>query len=268
MQADPSQLLSAAVFAGAIALTSSRLKFLTPGGSIAQFFLGWALLGLGGWNWTVPILIFFVSSSLLSRIGRLKKRDIEDHYAKSGSRDAGQVLAHGGVAGILVFLNAVVPLQIWYPMFLGAIAAASADTWATEAGSLSRTRPVLVSTFAVVEPGTSGAVTVLGSLAGGLGASLIALSGLVWWSGGSGALFLIVLSAVGMIGSLVDSFLGAAQQSKYRCPICSKTTEKVIHCGRSGDLVAGQRWMTNDLVNLLCTGTGAILAFLAVELAF
>jgi uncharacterized protein (TIGR00297 family) len=267
MHVDPGQLLYAAVFAAAIALTSSRLKFLTPGGSIAQFFLGWALLGLGGWKWTVPILVFFVSSSLMSRIAHQRKRDIEDHYAKSGSRDAGQVLANGGVAGILVILNVVAPLQIWYPMSLGAIAAATADTWGTEAGILSRTPPILISTFAVVEPGTSGAVTLLGSLAGGLGASIIALSGLIWWSGGSGALLVLALSTAGMIASLVDSLLGVSLQSKYRCPACLKVTEKAIHCGRSGDLIGGHRWMTNDLVNLLCTGTGAVLAFLAVELA-
>ena len=57
------QVMFAFPFAATISIVSHRLRFLTAGGAITQFALGWFLLGIGGWAWTVPILLFFVSCS-------------------------------------------------------------------------------------------------------------------------------------------------------------------------------------------------------------
>lgn len=257
------QLLWPPLFASAISILSFRLKFLTPGGSLAQFFLGWALLGLGGWKWTVPIIFFFLSSSLLSLLGGRKKSFVLAGFAKAGSRDALQVLANGGVCGILVVLDTLFPLPIWYPMCLGSIAAATADTWGTEVGLLSRIEPILVTTFTRVKRGTSGAITILGSLAGLLGAALTALIGLHWTTGQT-TLIASSVTFSGIASSLMDSIIGASLQARFECPTCLKITEKGNHCGVRGTHVDGIAWITNDAVNLVCTLTGACIVLVAI----
>jgi uncharacterized protein (TIGR00297 family) len=265
MESHLARFFWALLFASAVSVLSFRMKFLTAGGSFAQLLLGWALLGLGGWKWTVPILFFFLSSSLLSLLAARKKSVAVADFAKGGSRDALQVLANGGVSGILVILDCMHPLPIWYPMSLGSIAAATADTWGTEVGLLSRSQPILVTTFVRVQPGTSGAISILGSLAGALGAAVTASIGWLWTPGQN----TLIASAVifsGIFSSLIDSLIGASLQAKFQCPSCLKITEKENHCGICGNRVDGIAWLTNDVVNLASTLTGACIVLVAIRL--
>jgi uncharacterized membrane protein len=78
-----------------------------------------------------------------------------------------------------------------------------------------------------------------------------------------------VISVVGLIGALVDSFLGATIQAQYQCPTCKKITEKTYHCGNENiPLVSGHRVITNDIVNLSNTLAGGLLGGLAYLLLF
>ncbi|HFE64799.1 MAG TPA: DUF92 domain-containing protein, partial [Caldithrix sp.] len=79
-------------------------------------------------TWTVPVLAFFVTSSLLSKIGRSRKVQFDLIFEKGDRRDAGQVFANGGVAGLLMILFVFVPMHEIYFMYLAALAAAAADT--------------------------------------------------------------------------------------------------------------------------------------------
>jgi len=147
--------------------------------------------------------------------------------------------------------------------FVGALAAASADTWATELGLLSSGQPKLITTLQTVPAGTSGGITPAG-LAASLGGAMIvgiawaALGGPGWWRAiGASA-------AAGFSASLVDSLLGATVQARYRCPRCESLTEEPIHraCDGPADLVRGQMWMTNDTVNALATSVGAAIGMI------
>lgn len=114
---------------------------------------------------------FFVSSTLWSKWKKHAKAAAESGYEKTGRRDAGQVLANGGVGLLLCAANWAYPHPLWWYAFLGVMAAVTADTWATEIGGLSRTPPISIKTGRRVPPGTSGGVSGLGmvaSLAGGL----------------------------------------------------------------------------------------------------
>ena len=68
------QLLTGIVFALIISLVSFRFKVLSSSGSVATFLLAAIIYGIGGWKWTIPILIFFITSSLLSKIGKIQKK--------------------------------------------------------------------------------------------------------------------------------------------------------------------------------------------------
>jgi uncharacterized protein (TIGR00297 family) len=157
----------------------------------------------------VLLLAFFVLSTLLSRRGT--------------ARNERQVIANGGIAA----LAALAGNWLW---FAGALAAANADTWATEIGSHSRTPPRLIISGRRVPAGTDGGITVLGTAGGITGAGLVAgLSYLLGQRSG------VAIAVAGIVGMLVDSLLGATVQGKVR-------------------------WMDNDVVNLAATLTGAACA--------
>ncbi len=269
---DPlTRLLLGAALAFAAAFGSYCFKLLTRSGALAAFVLGFVVFGLGGWQWALVLIAFFVSSSFWSLVFRKKKKAAEQMYAKGGRRDAGQVLANGGLAGSFVLLQFFLPdSALCWLGFCAALAAANADTWATELGVLNRRKPLLITNGKAVEPGTSGAISLVGTLASAAGAAFIAILGcLLHPTGietGSALACLLILLLAGMFGSLVDSALGATLQAIYYCSNCQKETEKhPLHdCGSETRLLRGKKWMTNDLVNFCCTlsASAFTLAFL------
>lgn len=174
-----------------------------------------AALGVGlatvygfGWRGCVLLLAFFVSGSLLS---------------KTTSRNERQVLANGGVAALAALAGS-------WAGFAGALAAAAADTWATEIGRRSRTPPRLITNGTPVPAGTDGGITLLGTVGGMAGAALIAgLASLVE------PRVAIAVAVGGVFGMLLDSLLGATVQGAFR-------------------------WLDNDAVNLAATLGGGSLA--------
>jgi uncharacterized protein (TIGR00297 family) len=256
------QLTLGLALALATAAVSFKLKFLNPSGAVATFVLATVIFGVGGWTWAVPILLFFVSSSLLSKIGRRRKKRFDLVFEKSSTRDIGQVTANGGVAGILVILHGLFPNPLWFELYLGALAAVNADTWATELGTFSKSKPLLISNLKRAPHGTSGAVSPLGFAAAFLGSIVIAIAGILsmpsgFTSGLSGRIFGFV-TAAGFMAAAADSVLGATIQAQYRCPVCNKITEKRLHCGGVPTVLAsGRRWISNDSVNWTCSAVGA-----------
>jgi uncharacterized protein (TIGR00297 family) len=218
--------------------------WLSSRGTAAALLVGAAVTVGAGPRGLLVLAVFFVSSSLLTPGG--------------GRRDAVQVLANGGIAAVAALLSAHQPA--WRLAFAGALAAAAADTWSTELGARSRSRPRLITTGELVEPGSSGGVTVLGTAGGALGALTVSAAGLL-----AGLVSLpqaLWVAAAGTAGGVADSILGATVQARYRCAACGAVLEQRRHgCpDGAGRLESGHRWITNDAVNLLATLTGAALA--------
>lgn len=254
---DGEQFTIGAVLAGAVAYGSYRARFLALSGSVATFLLAVVVFGVGGWKWTVPIVVFFVLSSLLSKLGKARKAIAEAAQEKGSTRDYAQVLANGGIPGLLVLAWLLFPSGNWYVAYLGAIAAVTADTWGTELGLLGRGRTVLVTTFRPVSPGANGGISVLGMVGGLIGASLIAASAAPFVDSTS---MVPLVVAAGLAGSLIDSAVGATLQAQFRCIVCAKQTEKRRHCGEETAYDRGLRWISNDVVNWMCAVGGAITA--------
>ena len=146
-----------AVLAAAVAAAAWRARALTPSGAIAAFFVGTIVFGAGGWPAAAVLFAFFIPSTLLSRFGRERKKAAVE--AKHGARDGWQVLANGGVAALCVLL-ALRGGMPFYAAFAGAFAAAAADTWGTEIGTLSSAAPRSIVTLRRVAPGLSGGIVV------------------------------------------------------------------------------------------------------------
>lgn len=254
-------LVLAIILSAGISLISYRAKFLTVDGALAQFVLGTILLGLGGWGWTVPMVAFFATSSILSRFWKRRRADAEVYFEKSSCRDAGQVIANGGAAGLATLAWFFTHDVSLYHLSLGAIAAATADTWATEIGTLSPSQPILITTLQRTERGTSGAVSLLGTIAGVAGAFFISLTSLPWIEISDRLSSVFVLTASGLVGSFADSIAGALLQARYRCAVCRKITERRVHCGHESEKVGGFNLIRNDQVNLICTAFGGGAAY-------
>ncbi|NQT27826.1 DUF92 domain-containing protein, partial [candidate division KSB1 bacterium] len=253
-----------------VAILSVRAGFLNASGGVATFLLGTLIFGAGGWAWTIPILTFFILSSLLSKIGKKKKDKLD--YEKSGQRDIYQVLANGGLAGLTVMLYTFFPNPIWYALFLGSVAAVNADTWATEIGIFSRFKPRSILNFKVVEHGTSGGITPLGTFASFAGSALIFGSGWIITPEMFRSILTIpiiwIIIGAGLAGSLFDSLLGATIQAQYQCAKCKKVTEKQIHCEEKTELKSGLHWLNNDGVNALSALFAMIIVWVGWLLIF
>jgi uncharacterized protein (TIGR00297 family) len=238
---------------------------LTASGALAAALIGAVTLGAGGWPAAVLLLVFFFTSSGLSRWRPGNKQAVVADFAKGGRRDVGQVLANGGLPALLALLLGLTGSSLWLAGLAGALAASAADTWGTEIGVLAPGKPHLIINGQPVPAGTSGAISTLGSAAGLAGAALI--GALAAWLAGGWQLALAVVAG-GVAGTLLDSVLGATVQAIYRCPQCMKDTEKHPYhgCGTSTELVRGWSWLDNDLVNLASSLTGAMLAMLLAGL--
>jgi uncharacterized protein (TIGR00297 family) len=260
-QPDEVGLLAGALGGAAAFLALSyAVRFLTLDGALAAAGLAFSVLAFGGWAWAVPAFAFFFLSSLLSKAGRRRKASAEALAQKGSTRDAGQVYANGGVAWLLLVAYAFFPeAEALYWGFAGAFAAATADTWATEIGTLVGGSTREVWSGRRVPPGTSGGVSVAGTLGAVAGAGVVfaALAPFAGpYVGGIGwgwAVALVV--GGGFLASLVDSLLGATAQALYRDGASGQLTERA----GANPLVRGWRWVTNDRVNLACTLAGALL---------
>jgi uncharacterized protein (TIGR00297 family) len=249
------QLALGGLLALAIAAAAYRSHSLTRSGALAAFAIGTATFSGGGWQAALVLFAFFLPSSLLSRIGRARKRELVD-IGKHGARDAWQVLANGGIAAVCV----VLALRYGTPFaaaFAGAFAAASADTWGTEIGTLARGTPRSILTLRPLATGLSGGVTLQGTVAEFGGAALVAL---VAWTVHVAPFAPVFLAGVG--GAFVDSLLGATVQALRWCPTCERVCETNPHvCGTVTTLRRGATWFDNDVVNVAATLTGAVVAF-------
>lgn len=245
---------------------------LSGSGVVGALITGTLIFGLGGWEWGVLLVAFFVSSSVLSSYHARDKQELAEKFAKGHQRDLGQALANGGVAALLALLSKLLPLPgggregVWFVACAGAMAAVNADTWATELGVLSPRSPRLITTGRRVEVGASGGVTWLGTVASLGGALFIGLLGglgaLILRQGWASAGVLLLAATVGgLAGSLGDSLLGASMQAIYWCDACGKETERKVHrCGTQTRLSRGWRWLGNDLVNFIASAVGALVA--------
>lgn len=247
------------VVAGAVAFTAHGARLLTTGGAIAATAVGAASM-VAGAGWVVILLVFFASSSALSHWrGAERERLLGPIVEKGNRRDAMQVLANGAVFSVAAALSTIGDAATWHAVGAGAIAAATADTWSTEVGTMLGGTPRLIVSGRRVAPGTSGGVTVPGSIAAIAGSLLAAflVFRLDW------AVPVYSVFAGGISGSLADSVIGATVQERRWCATCAVATERHAHsCGTPTVQRGGIRGFSNDIVNLVSTIAGATVTWI------
>jgi len=262
----PLTVLGAATASTAIAALAWRAGTLSRSGATAAAVIGALALSTGR-GWGAYLVGWFVVTAALSALGRARKaRHVRGMVAKGGARDALQVLANGGVfalgalgtwwlageEGVMISVAAAASL-----------AASGADTWATEAGTWAAARAWSLRSWRWAPAGTSGAITVPGTVAMATGA--------LCWASVAVQLGVVpdaawhAVAVGGVAGATVDTLLGAFVQQRRWCDSCRMATEQPRHdCGRATRHVGGLRWLDNDRVNLVATVAGATIAMLTV----
>ncbi len=235
----------AAVAASLLASAAAwRLGALSPDGALAAVAVGTTVAGAGDWMWAVLLVVFVAAASCASAL---------PPRPQPPRRTARQVLANGSVAALAALLH---PQPVAAAVFAGAVAAAWADTWATEFGVRYGGTPRTLWGWRVAAPGLSGGVTWAGTAAGVAAALCCGLAASVLGVAPAGP-----TAAAGVAGMLVDSLVGGTLQAQFRCTRCGRVGETAAcGCGAPARPVRGLRWLDNDVTNLLATASGGGLA--------
>ena len=172
-----------------------------------------------------------VLSLIATRYSKKYKRSLGEY---EGRRTSKNVISNGVVAFFMAAFGGY-----YLPFvggFIGAIATATADTLASEIGVLHQ--PRLITTMQKVDPGTDGAVSVLGTAVGMAGAAIIGIAAYLLGVVANPFSAIMVSVVSGTVGCFMDSFLGAVFERR--------------------DM------LTNEHVNLIATITGAIVGILLI----
>lgn len=232
-----------------VVLAALRARALTSGGAVAAFAVGVAVLAGTGWAGALALGVFFVSATVASR--RAERHEPAWLDAPGNRRNPRQVLANGGVAGLGGLLGLMGHGDLGLAVAVSSLAAAAADTWATAWGISGMGDPVDLRRWIRVPRGTSGAVSVRGTLGGLAGGALVAAAPL---AAGAAPGLAIAAAGLGAAGMLADSLLGATFQGRFRCPRCDLPSERRVHrCGMATTRVSGWAALDNDGVNLCAT---------------
>jgi len=258
VESDLLRLCLSLIGSASISFIAFKAKALSISGALAAFVMGASFVFFGEPIWFALLLTFFVSSSFWSKFKKYskQKQQAEQRYEKSGRRDCWQVLANGGLGMLLCVTSYFVTADWLLPLFIMIMAIVTADTWATEIGSLSRSKPRHILTGREVDAGTSGGITVLGTAAAIAGAAVIgavAASLTGKWS------YLVIAFCAGIIGCMLDSLLGATLQRMFHCSSCNRIVEKSVHCGKVAKHISGKIWINNDVVNISASLIGSVL---------
>jgi uncharacterized protein (TIGR00297 family) len=216
-----------------------RWKVLDRSGALAAYLLGVWLASIGI-EWLIPVLFFFISSVLLTRLHTLKT----GRKRSSNSRNAWQVLANiiWALLGSALFMLTHMEIFIYY--FIVSLAAVTADTWASETGPLLNKRCFSFADLSMHPAGITGGVSAGGTMAALAGSATVSLLSFYVFFGRPGIIEITVLTLSGFLACFADTFAGAFIEGKL---------EKLKF------FAPGSRGPTpNDVVNMIGSATAPL----------
>lgn len=232
-----------------LAVAANRKRLLNPSGAFAAFLLGTTIIVTTNLFWLLLLMSLLVLAGVATRAKYREKAARGTGEAAGGVRRTRNVLANGLVPTFIALLHG--PIDAWLGtgasslLFVGAVAAAAADTFASEFGGLSD-RTVLITSFKRVPPGTDGGISLAGQVAALIGSLIVSGLGIVLLSlaftvaappqpASLTTANLAVTTVAGFLGCQMDSLLGAVFEVRGLL-----TKEEVNLLGiASGSLVVG-----------------------------
>jgi uncharacterized protein (TIGR00297 family) len=226
-----SQFLAALLVTAAFAALAYALGMISRSGALGGLLVGTTIYASLGPRGFAVLALFVIGGSLLTRFGYGSKQHTGTAQEHGGRRSARNALANCAVATFCAIL-AVTGSEPFTAAFVASLGAAFADTAESEIGQLFSRTPRLITTLQKVPPGTDGAVSLPGTLAGAGAAGLTAVLGLALGMLETPAPALLVATAA-FLGTVADSLIGGLSS-------------------RAG----------NELTNVLCTFVAALLALI------
>jgi uncharacterized protein (TIGR00297 family) len=225
---------------GVMGMAARAGSLLDTPGAISAVLIGTAItVGLGAAG-LMPMIAFFVLGSAATRLGYARKAARGIAQERGGVRGWPSAWANGGVPAVLALMAAMAPSELrgfCILAYAAAVATAAADTCSSEVGKAYGRRTFVLTTLEPVPPGTEGAVSLEGTLAGAAAAVVVAAMGplarLYSWP------LVPLVAGAGVLGSLAESVLG---------PVAKR-----------------RGWMGDDALNALNTALGAGIAALLLR---
>ena len=236
---------------------SYYLKSVSRSGFYGGLIMGILITMYGGWVYVFPLGLFFILSSILGKI--VKEISFQKVYREK--RDIIQVYANGGICLLLCIISFFLDSHVLIlPMFLASVASATADTWGTEFGKISKKLPISIITFKTVEHGMSGGITTIGTIGSFIGATIISLAS--WLLLQISIKISIAIMLIGFVSAILDSILGAIAQAKFE----TQNGDIIENQINGANLISGYKWIDNNMVNLLNTLIAPIIMFLYLKI--
>lgn len=198
----------------------------------------------------VGFLIYVIPFILIAAAGKIKRNILSKrgvNIVKKG-RNAIQVAINGLLTLILMVVYKITSIQSLFVLSAISLAEAFADSMASDIGSLIRHEPYDIFRHKRVPSGVSGGMSVLGTLVALLSCIVV---GVIAYFETKNILSLAFITGIGFLGTIIDSFIGSLFQALYRCRICGELTEKRIHHRHPTELIKGNKFITNNAVNLI-----------------
>ncbi|MDX5892684.1 DUF92 domain-containing protein [Rubrobacter radiotolerans] len=203
-----SSVLIAAAVTALFAALAYALGMVGRSGALGGFVIGTAVFLFSGPEGFALLALFVLGGSALTKLGYGRKSRAGTAETYGGRRGARNALANCSVAVLLAALYAVTGSGALLVAFAASLGAAFADTAESEVGQLYGGEPRLITDLRPVPPGTDGAVSLPGTLAGLAAAALMAFAALVLGiADGTGAA--LIVAVAGFAGTLADSLIGA-----------------------------------------------------------
>lgn len=231
----------------AVVLAILLSKSLTPSAT----FLAYAMLLVSAYStgyegsllYVIPFFIIAVvgkvRKSILKKCGIIKEKSV---------RNAKQVAINGLIALIFAVVYRITAKNGFFVLFAISLAEAFADSLASDVGSLAKKDPYDLVRRKRVPSGISGGVSVTGSISALIGSAVV--GALTYWKLKNPYASIFVI-CFGFGGTLIDSILGSLFQALYRCRDCGELVETRIHHGRVAELIKGNKFVTNNAINLI-----------------
>lgn len=264
------EIVIAIIISSVVAVIAYKKSSLSLSGSIAAIILGTSIFSFGGSIPFILMFVFFISSSIISKVGKSDKSYLNKIHEKSDTRDFVQVIANGGVALIcLVIFQATKDMSFFIASAVS-FAASNSDTWASEIGVLSRGKTISIITGKKIEKGISGGISLLGTVAALLGSTVIGIAYTVLYILVVGydkksLIVAIIIILSGFLGSIIDSILGVTIQGQFINELEGQITEKKFSSSKENKLISGYKFINNDTVNILSNFIVTMLSILVLK---
>jgi len=199
------------------------MRILDKWGILLAIIMGTIIWVFGGLNYLALMLSFLFLGVIATRYEHDIKRDMGIYEHERGWEN---VLSNGLAPTIFAALSPVIgPVP-----FMASLAATTSDTFASEIGVLGKGKPLSLENLKEVKPGTSGAISMMGTIASLVGATLIGILGMFLFE--TSPLTALFIGVAGFIGSFVDTIFGIFEEKG----IGTKGTTNFV-CSLTGGLI-------------------------------